>query len=146
MASLASATRWDPVELHRLTGGIPFVLTELIGSAPGQTTSVHDTVLARADRLESAAREVLDAVALLSERADATLLLTSIDDFEAGVEACVAAGLLVYDGDRVGFRHELAREVIVGSVSPPRRARLHRQLLAALLATGNADAAGARSR
>ncbi|HTN79555.1 MAG TPA: AAA family ATPase, partial [Acidimicrobiales bacterium] len=141
VATLAAPTAWDPNEVLRLSGGVPFVVTELIASAPGDLTSVHDTVLARADRVGSAARELLDVVALLPEGADAVVLAMAVDDPEPGVDECIESGLLVHDGRTLAFRHELARQVIDASITPARRSRLHRRILAGLIEAGDADAA-----
>ncbi len=141
VATLAASTSWDPTEVLRLSGGVPFVVTELIAAAPGDLTSVHDTVLARAARLSAAERELLDLVALLPEGADASVLATTVEDSEPGVEACIESGLLVHDGRTVVFRHELARQVIDASITPARRSRFHRRILAGLIEAGDADAA-----
>jgi DNA-binding CsgD family transcriptional regulator/tetratricopeptide (TPR) repeat protein len=141
VATLAASTSWDPIEVLRLSGGVPFVVTELIAGEPGDLTSVHDTVLARAARLTGAERELLDLVALLPEGADATVLATTVEDVEAAVEACIASGLLVHHSGTLMFRHELARQVIDASITPPRRSRFHRAILAGLIDAGDADAA-----
>ena len=39
-------SEWDARELHRLSAGVPFVVTELLTSEPGALTSVHESVLA----------------------------------------------------------------------------------------------------
>ncbi len=57
------------------------------------------------------------------------------------MEACIESGLLVHDGRTVAFRHELARQVIDASITPARRSRFHRRILAGLVEAGNADAA-----
>ncbi len=141
VADIAAPTTWDAGELHRLSGGIPFVVNELITAGPGALTSVHDTVLARAGRLDADAREVLDAVALLSEGAPVGVLIAALGDDEEAVEACVEAGLLVHDGLTVTFRHELARQVVDGAIAPTRRVRLHHRLLAGLVDVGGIDPA-----
>ena len=41
--------------------------------------------------------------------------------------------MLVADGTRLGFRHELIREAIEGSISPPRLAELHARAMSALV-------------
>ena len=92
-------------------------------------------------QLSPEARELLDAVALLPEGAETTLLSTAFDEIDAAVDACVSAGLLVHDGQAITFRHELARQVVETAVVPTRRTRLHRRILAGLLETGGADAA-----
>jgi DNA-binding CsgD family transcriptional regulator len=141
VATLAASTAWDPVEVLRLSGGVPFVVTELIASAPGDLTSVHDTVLARAARLSPAERELLDLVALLPEGADASVFAAGVDDPEPAIEACIESGLLAHDGRTMAFRHELARQVIDASITPARRSRFHRRILAGLIDSGDADAA-----
>ncbi len=141
VATLAAATSWDPVEVHRLSGGVPFVVAELLAAEPGDLTSVHDTVVARAAQLNPGARELLDTVALLPEGADTAMLAAALDEPEGAVDACVDAGLLVHDSKRVSFRHELARQVVDGTLTPTRRSRLHRRILAGMLEMGVADAA-----
>ncbi|HMK10502.1 MAG TPA: AAA family ATPase, partial [Acidimicrobiales bacterium] len=141
VATLAASTAWDPNEVLRLSGGVPFIVTELIAAAPGDLTSVHDTVLARAERLDGQARELLDVVALLPEGAEAGVLAIAVDDPEPAVDACIESGLLVHDDRTLAFRHELARQVIDGSITPPRRSRLHRRILAGLIEAGDVDAA-----
>ncbi len=48
------------------------------------------------------------------------------------VEEALAGGVLVADGPVIGFRHELIREAIEDSISPPRRAELHARVMSAL--------------
>ncbi len=141
VATLAATTAWDPSEVLRLSGGVPFVVTELIASEPGDLTSVQDTVLARAASLGAAERELLDVVALLPGGAGASVLAAATDDPDAVTEACVESGLLVHDGCTLAFRHELARQVIDAAITPARRSRLHRGILAGLIESGDADAA-----
>ncbi len=141
VAQLAASTDWDARELHRLSAGVPFVVTELLTAEPGALTSVHDSVLARAGRLDQDAREVLDAAALLSDGAPMSVLLDAFGESERGIDACVDAGLLVHDGQTVAFRHELARQVVDGAIAPTRRTRLHHAILGGLLDAGGIDPA-----
>jgi predicted ATPase len=65
VAELAQVSELDARELHRLTDGNPFFVTEVLatgGSAIPPT--VRDAVLARAARLSQDARALLDAVAI----------------------------------------------------------------------------------
>jgi DNA-binding CsgD family transcriptional regulator/tetratricopeptide (TPR) repeat protein len=141
VADLAAATAWDAKELHRLSGGIPFVVTELLASTPGASTSVHDAVLARAARLDADARETLDTVALLADGATPHVVAEVLARHEGSVDAGVGAGLLTHDGENVSFRHELARRVIDDAIAPSRRTRLHRKILAAMRGSDRVDAA-----
>jgi hypothetical protein len=59
------------------------------------------------------------------------------------VDECLALGMLVGQSDVLAFRHELARQVVVETISPARRVELHAQALQALRMppTGRKDAA-----
>ena len=58
--------------------------------------------------------------------------LTAIDE-------CLDRGVLVSDGDAVGFRHDLARLAVEESLSAAQRARAHTRALAHLTARGSHD-------
>ena len=62
----------DAATLHRLTGGNPFFVTEVL-AAEGETVpaTVGDAVLARAARLSPEARAVLDVAAVIGSTIDA---------------------------------------------------------------------------
>jgi DNA-binding CsgD family transcriptional regulator/tetratricopeptide (TPR) repeat protein len=67
----------------------------------------------------------------------------------AGLDACLAAGVLQSIDGAVGFRHELARRAVEEAIDPARRAEYHSRALAALSGSGDsarlahhADAAG----
>jgi predicted ATPase len=55
----------DLIELHRLTNGNPFFVTEVLAGESGIPETVRDAVLARAARLSISAREVLEAAAVI---------------------------------------------------------------------------------
>lgn len=135
VAVLAAGHDVDAAAVHRVTGGNPFFVTELL-AAGGETTppTVRDAVLARAARLSPGSRAVLDAVAIIPLRAELWLLEQLLDDSTeaAAIDDCVDVGVLRSDGDGVAFRHELARLAIRDSVAPVRRLELHRRALAAL--------------
>jgi len=129
--TLTANTALDPSDLHRRTGGNPFFVTEIVaaGGAPVPPT-LQDAVLARVARLGAAARNALDCAAVLGRRFDLLALqeLAEIDD--DAIDECLACGIFVRDGQALAFRHELARDVILGAVSPARTASLHRRALA----------------
>ena len=53
--------------------------------------------------------------------------------------SCLDRGVLVSDGDTVGFRHDLARLAVEGSLSAAQRAGAHARALAHLTARGSHD-------
>ena len=125
----------DPDALHRLTGGNPFFLTEVL-AAGGESVpaTVGDAILARAGRLSPEARAVLDVAAVIGSAIDAELLLAVAGPVLDEADAGIAAGLLQSTSDGVAFRHELAREAILAAIAPHRRRLLHARVLAALRA------------
>jgi DNA-binding CsgD family transcriptional regulator len=129
---LAADGALDAAELGRATGGNPFLVTEAIAAGDRLPASVRDAALARAGRLSAQARRVVDAAAVIGQRVDHHLLAAVVPDAQDGVEAALARGVLVADESRLGFRHDLIREAIETSISPPRRARLHGRVYAAL--------------
>src|SRR5215469_2163635 len=75
VAELAGPADVDAAELHRWTAGNPFFVTEVLAAGTGLVPrSVRDAVLARAARLGGAAREVLDAAAVVPGPAELWLL------------------------------------------------------------------------
>jgi DNA-binding CsgD family transcriptional regulator/tetratricopeptide (TPR) repeat protein len=142
VAQLAGPAGVDAGELHRLTGGNPFYVTEVLASGEGAIpATVRDAVLARAARLSDEARDVLDAVAIVPPQMELWLLEALAGEHLPALEECLSSGMLVESGTAVGFRHELARLAIEESLSPQLRLRLHRRTLAALTRppTSNAD-------
>jgi DNA-binding CsgD family transcriptional regulator/tetratricopeptide (TPR) repeat protein len=131
--ALTTASGVDAAGLYRVTAGNPFFVTEVL--AAGGTdipATVRDAVLARAGRLSSHARRLLEAAAVVPGRVDLTLLEALASDFMEQLEECVASGVLTPGHADVAFRHELARVAIEESIPPNRRVALHRAALAAL--------------
>jgi DNA-binding CsgD family transcriptional regulator/tetratricopeptide (TPR) repeat protein len=135
VAVLAAVRSVDPHELYRKTSGNPFFVTEAL-AAPELAipTTVRDAVLARASRLDEAARTVLDAVAVVPPRAEVWLLDRLAPEAVDRIEECVSSGILVAGPGWVAFRHELARLAVEESLPPNRRIALHREALGALIA------------
>jgi hypothetical protein len=128
---LAGRAGIDPVELVRATGGNPFLVVETVAAGGGLPASVRDAALARAGRLGREARAVVDLAAVIGTRIPSGLLESLRPGAEA-VEEALARGVLVDRDGTLGFRHELIREAVESSISPPRRAELHREVLGAL--------------
>jgi ATP/maltotriose-dependent transcriptional regulator MalT len=138
VASLAVGHDIDAADLYRRTGGNPFFVTEVL-AAGGQELpeAVRDAVFARAARLSAGGRAVLEAAAVVPLHIELELLLAMCADSESDIDECQRRGMLVADGFRLRFRHELARSAIESDIPAARRAMLHRQVLAWLLARGD---------
>jgi DNA-binding CsgD family transcriptional regulator/tetratricopeptide (TPR) repeat protein len=129
---LADPQGLDPARLVRVTGGNPFLVVEAIAAGELLPASVRDAVLARAGRLSPAACRAVEAAAVIGQRMDPRLLAEVANAAPDTVEEALAGGVLIADGPVLGFRHELTREAIEESLSPPRRAALHARVFSAL--------------
>lgn len=149
VAHLVQGLKVDPVELHRLTGGNPFYITEVLEGDGGVPPTVRDAVLARVARLSPAGRRTLEAAAIIGSRLEAWLL-AEIAGEEADTAGSITAGILHTQTDRahigpapaslaadnwLAFRHDLAWQAISEAIPPERRLALHRRALAALRAS-----------
>jgi DNA-binding CsgD family transcriptional regulator len=135
VAQLAEHRGVDPTELFRRTAGNPFFVSEALAAGEGRIpATVRDAVLARAARQSSAARTVLEAVAVVPPHAELWLLEAIAGDDLGSVDECLASGMLTSVSGGVAFRHELARLALEGSLPPNRALELHRGALAALAA------------
>jgi DNA-binding CsgD family transcriptional regulator/tetratricopeptide (TPR) repeat protein len=119
VAALSEGTGLDPVEVLEATQGNPFFVTELVAGGGGITETVADAVLARVHAVPESTRETLERV--------------SVEPGGLEVRAVAqperANGLLVEIGDRITFRHELARRAVYDSLPLVRRRQLHRRIL-----------------
>jgi DNA-binding CsgD family transcriptional regulator len=137
---LADGSGRDAAALHRLTGGNPFFLTEVLATGGGSVpSSVEDAVLARAARLSPEARAVLDVASVIGATIDVDLLQSIAGPVLDEVDECIARGLLHGAGDALAFRHELARNAILASIAPLRRRLLHSRVLAAVREEATAE-------
>jgi DNA-binding CsgD family transcriptional regulator/tetratricopeptide (TPR) repeat protein len=139
VATLAEGTRIDATELHRLTAGNPFFVTEVLqGGSHTLPASVRDAVLSRTRTLSTPARAALDVAALIGSRMQSGLLVSLVED-PLVVDELISHGLLIKDGDDLRFRHEIARVAIEAAVPPYRQAAIHTNILDALISSGSDD-------
>ena len=132
--------RWTPRSVYQRTGGNPFYVTEVLAAGSLHVpATVRDAVLARVSRLSAAAREVAGAASVLGRPAEAGLLAEVAGQPLAAVDECLSRGVLVADDGAVGFRHELARLAVEGSLPQAQRTAAHTRALAQLVARGSAD-------
>jgi DNA-binding CsgD family transcriptional regulator/tetratricopeptide (TPR) repeat protein len=75
---------------------------------------------------------VLDAVAVGPQPTELWLLEALTEVPLRALDECLSSGMLKAEGNRVAFRHELARLAIEGSLAPDVRLDLHRRALVAL--------------
>jgi DNA-binding CsgD family transcriptional regulator len=138
VAVLAAGSGLNAEQLHQLTGGNPFFVTELLAAGPDALTrkglphSISEAVSGRLARLSAKAQEAAHAVAVCGPRSDVTVLDKMCPDARTGLTECLDIGVLAADGDLIGFRHELARRATLAQIPDFDRAELHRRALAVL--------------
>jgi DNA-binding CsgD family transcriptional regulator/tetratricopeptide (TPR) repeat protein len=125
-------------ELHRLTGGVPFLLAELIrsGTPDHPPRSVVDSVRERLSRLAPEAVAVARTTAVLGDEAEfdalADLTGLSVADLADPLEVLTDAGILALGMWRARPAHPLVAEAILSALSPSERSDLHRAAAAYL--------------
>lgn len=132
---LATGRGIEATELYSRTRGNPFFITEVLAAGGAVVPdTVRDAVLARAGRLDTRARRLLDAVAIVPPRVEMWLLEAMAGDDLESLESCLACGMLEGNESAVGFRHEIARVAIEDSLPPHVRVAWHRRALSELTA------------
>ncbi len=133
VALLAQRYDVDAADLHRVTGGNPFFVTEVLASGNDSIPpTVRDAVLARAARLTEGARALLGAVAIVPQRTE-LWLLEELNGGLGTLDECIGSGMLVAEPDAISFRHELARLAIEEALLPHQRHLFHQAALRALV-------------
>ncbi len=131
--TLAADHDVDVAELHRITGGNPFYVSEILEAGwPSIPPTVRDAVGARMARLTADGRAMAEAAAVIGARLDSSLIPSLRADSDAAVAECMNSGFLIPDGNGLRFRHELVRMAVEAGIAPHRKSELHARLLAAL--------------
>ncbi len=133
VTALAVDSPVDPGRLHEMTGGNAFFVTEVLATGAEVPATVQDAVLARVARLERPARRVVEAVSIAPRDLEVRYARELSGATTTDVDQATGSGALVATGDRLRFRHELARSAVEASLPTPTRLDLHRQMLGLLL-------------
>ncbi|HSE07540.1 MAG TPA: AAA family ATPase [Nocardioidaceae bacterium] len=119
-------------ELHRLTGGLPFLLCEVLRSGTLERTprGVVDSVREQLTRLGDGAVSVARATAVLGEEAEfdavAEITAFSVADLADPLELLTDAGIVTLGMWRAWPAHPLVAEAVLSSMTPSERSDLHR--------------------
>src|SRR6516225_3655491 len=132
----------DAAELHRITGGNPFYVSEILEAGwPSVPPTVRDAVSARLARASAGTRRAVESAAVIGARVEPALLAWILADAQTSADDCIATGTLIPDGTGLRFRHELVRMAVEAGITPHRKTELHARLLAALEERRDADPA-----
>ncbi|HET7203461.1 MAG TPA: AAA family ATPase [Steroidobacteraceae bacterium] len=143
IAALAGTAGPAVQELHRVTGGNPLFVTEVL-AAPGTTVpgTIREAVLARAARLTSGGRRIAELVSVVPAAAEGWLVEALLHPTADAVDDCLRVGMVRHSDGSMAYRHELVRRAMEASLPGGRLRELHAAVLVAL-ATRN-DVAPAR--
>ena len=133
IAELASGGGPEVRELHRVTGGNPLFVTEVL-AAPGTIVpgTIREAVLARAARLTPGARRIAELVSVVPAAAEGWLVETLLDPTSRDVDDCLRIGMVRHSDGSIGYRHELVRRAMETSLPGGRLRELHAAVLGAL--------------
>jgi DNA-binding CsgD family transcriptional regulator len=135
VAELARQAGQDARDLHRISAGNPFFVTEALAAvADTVPVSVRDAVLARAMRLTPEARKIAELASVVPGKTESWLLDQTVAVDEAAIEDCMRIGMVRSDDGALAFRHELARRAFEDSLSQSQRQLLHAGVFAVLSA------------
>jgi DNA-binding CsgD family transcriptional regulator/tetratricopeptide (TPR) repeat protein len=133
VAQLATRAGRPSKGLHRVTGGNPLFVTEVLATVTDAVpVTVRDAVLARAARLSPAAREIAELVSVVPGKAERWLLEQAARPDESDIEGCLSTGMVRDEDGALAFRHELARRALEDSLSQARQQSLHMRVLSIL--------------
>jgi DNA-binding SARP family transcriptional activator/tetratricopeptide (TPR) repeat protein len=131
---LAGVDDAQAAEIHRVTRGNPFFVTEVLAVGVDHVpATVRDAVLARVGRLPPAARRLVERLAVVPSRAERWLAEALADDEPAAVVQTERSGVIGGGADHVWFRHELARRAIETSLTGGEVVQANREVLDILL-------------
>ncbi|MEV5965816.1 AAA family ATPase [Kribbella sp. NPDC051952] len=138
---LGGVSPLEALEIHRITQGNPFFVTEVLASdGTGVPHTVRDAVLARFGRLPAPARALVARLSVVPTRAERWLAESLADpDVLLDVER---SGIVSGADATVAFHHELARRAIESALTAGERIQANRDVVDVLL--GRPDAEPAR--
>lgn len=137
---MAAGSGLDAAELHRITGGNPFYVAEVLQTGLGMVPqSARDAVLARVARLGPQARGVLYVAALIGATVEPWLLEQAAATSPGMVDELAESSLLVADEAVLRFRHEIVRRVVGEAIPGHRQPVIHGRILVALHDSGCED-------
>lgn len=141
--------------IRERTAGLPFAIEELLALVRANGKLVHhdgqwsrralrelgvprrivDATMARIDRLPAGARRIAEAAAVLQSPQPDRVLIAVADEPDPvdALEAAVGSGLIVEREGSLGFRHLLAAQAVLDSLSGLRRQHLHDRAATTLL-------------
>ncbi|MCK0113342.1 AAA family ATPase [Ornithinimicrobium sp. F0845] len=126
----SSASSQVGPDLADRSGGIPFLVEELLGLGDGELPdTLRDLLLSRYERLSDAARTVVRVASAGGVHVEHDVLLEvsgeSAEVLDDALREAIEARVLVSDGDGYAFRHALTQEGVHDDLLASERIRFH---------------------
>jgi predicted ATPase/DNA-binding CsgD family transcriptional regulator len=138
VAKLSNQSTYDPENLHKITGGNPFFVAELLANSHYNNhtipASIRDAVNGRVQQLGRDELELLQVLSLIPYSIPNSLIKELFDENgESFAMACVARKLLLCDHNSIfRFKHELVRLAILENQPAPQIKFTHNRILECL--------------
>jgi DNA-binding CsgD family transcriptional regulator len=142
LADLTADRAMTPERLEQLTGGNPFLVTEVLAAADTSSVpaTVRDAVAARLLRLGPTARDALVLLAAAPAGLEFERLVRLDPSAVEDVASTERLGLTELVAGRVRFRHDLLRGAVTSSATAAELGHAHARLLADLELAEGPDA------
>jgi len=117
-------------DLFQITGGNPFLITELLSNKDEVIPStIKDSILTRISRLSNGAREFVELVSIIPTRAE-KWLVNEVNPVNSEIpDECLNSGILRFENDTISFRHELSRMAVEESLTESKRQMFNEKVL-----------------
>jgi DNA-binding CsgD family transcriptional regulator/tetratricopeptide (TPR) repeat protein len=133
VAELAQDSGRCAAQLHQITGGNPFFVSEALAcSCDSVPETVRDAVLARMMRCSAHTRELAELVSISPGKTEGWLIESLLGAHGSAVDEGVTRGLLATHGEAVSFRHELARLAVLSTIAAEQARVMHGRVFEAL--------------
>ncbi|MGS0687291.1 ATP-binding protein [Nakamurella sp. GG22] len=134
VARLAGVPAAEAQEIHRVTRGNPFFVTEILQAPAGEMpATVRDAVLARVGRLPEVCRRFVQRLSVVPSRAERWLAEAIADGDPDVVSGAERSSVIGGGVQHVAFRHELARRAVETSLTAGEVVQANRVVLDVLL-------------
>ncbi|GAB3933928.1 AAA family ATPase [Kribbella albertanoniae] len=138
--TLAAGSGHDAQEVHALTKGNPFYVTEILSGPLGVVpATVVDAVLGRFAQLSDDGIRALELLSVVPSHLQLSIAEGLLGPEIEALDDAERVGLVVLFPDGIGFRHEIARRAIEQQLPGMRRRALNASLVDALLAESDPD-------
>lgn len=137
VAELVGDSDVDLERLVELSGGNPLLVSELSAAGLDEVpSSVQDSVLARASKLSSSARQTLDLISVVPGGVERDLISELADVSEEDLAESARLDLLQVGSRWVGFKHEITRRAMEAALDAEPRKLLNEHVMEALIDAG----------